>query len=636
MSIRTKLVAVLTLILTVAMGTTGGVLIARQARHDRALVAVKQELLVEHAAFALQENLSVAARELTRLSKLPEIDPADNDLDPERELLYASHENSVIFKELRVLDPNGRVSLVQPVGAEAPGKSYADRTWFADARKADQPFFYTVPEHGARAEGIAVIVPLRAQGKFVGAIQGILDLGNDRFLTPELRHAAGDDGEFAVIDRDGRVIFPTEGSVGRQDLAAPGSPWANVFEEVVQRRAGTMHLSQDGAEQLYAFAPVGLGTWGVAMRWPSRALYADVQRQVKMAALLLGFGIVLAGLLGVLFAAYLSRPITELGEVAGRLARGEPGGAKRSGRSDEIGALNNAFAQMEEELSARDQKIREDMETISRWSATLEERVASRTRELEIAQARLLDVERFAAMGKTSAAIAHELRNALNGLGMCVDLVLADTPASAGTRRVRGQISRELSRLRNITDSLLVFSRTPRLDAAPCDLNALVQQALDVLADDVAESGVAVTTELDGGGAPLSVTCDGYKVQGVVINLVKNAIEAMATRPLDVAGSGEPAAPPTERRVRVATLRGKGAVTIEVADNGPGVSAEARTHLFEPFFTTKVTGTGLGLTTARRLIEAHGGTIEAVECAAGACFRVTIPEGAAAGQSTAA
>src|SRR4051812_16906891 len=154
MSIRTKLVAVLALILTVAMGTTGGVLIAQQARHDRALVGVKQQLLVEHAAFALQENLSVAARELTRISKLPEIDPADNNLDPERELLYSAHENSVFFKELRVLDADGRVSLVQPVEAEPAGRSYADRTWFADARKADQPFFYTVPEHGARAEAI--------------------------------------------------------------------------------------------------------------------------------------------------------------------------------------------------------------------------------------------------------------------------------------------------------------------------------------------------------------------------------------------------------------------------------------------------------------------------------------------------
>src|SRR5205085_8763968 len=126
---------------------------------------------------------------------------------------------------------------------------------------------------------------------------------------------------------------------------------------------------------------------------------------------------------------------------------------------------------MEAELRERDQKIREDLDTISRLNASLEERVAARTRELEAAQARLLEVERFAAMGKTAAAIAHELRNALNGLGMCVDLVLADLPPPvAGARpqsapmRVRAQIHHEIARLRDITDSLLTFARMPRIE----------------------------------------------------------------------------------------------------------------------------------------------------------------------------
>ncbi len=624
MSIRTKLVAALSLILTAAMATTGAVLIVEHARHDRALIREEKLLSVEHAAFAMQENLSVAARELVRLSKLPEVDPADNDIDPERELLYSAHQNSVFFKELRVLDGSGRISLVQPEGAEEPGRSYADRAWFADARKADQPFFYSVPEHGTRAEAIAVIVPLRAQGKFVGAIQGILDLQTDKLMTPEARHSAGPDGEFAVVDRDGRVIFP----FGGQGLWSEASGWAPAFRELGRGRSGTLRArSAGGEEYLYAYHPVGVGTWGMAMRWPWRVLNADTEQQVRLTVLLLLGGILLASLFAVPFAAYIARPLVSLGEIARRLARGERGGAEPSRRGDEVGALYNAFHQMETDLAARDQKIHEDMETISRLNASLEERVRERTRALELAQARLVDAERFAAMGKTAAAIAHELKNALNGLGMCVDLVLAET--RGGSPRVRAQIHREIARLRDVTESLLSFSRTPRIERAPWDVNQLVREALEVLAEQVSDGAVEVETALHEGGAPLVVDCDGYKLQGVLINLIKNAVEAMGTHPLDLAAAGDASAreiAARTRRLQVKTRRDGERAVVEVADTGPGVSAEARAHLFEPFFTTKVTGTGLGLATARRVIDAHGGTLSCVEgTAVGALFRVEIP-----------
>ncbi|HSS40845.1 MAG TPA: HAMP domain-containing sensor histidine kinase, partial [Polyangia bacterium] len=98
-----------------------------------------------------------------------------------------------------------------------------------------------------------------------------------------------------------------------------------------------------------------------------------------------------------------------------------------------------------------------------------------------------------------------------------------------------------------------------------------------------------------------------HKVQGVVVNLVKNAIEAGKT-------------------VDVSLGVADGEAIIEVADDGPGLSAEAREHLFEPFFTTKPNGTGLGLPTSRRFVEAHGGRIEVDRAPqGGALFRVRLP-----------
>jgi signal transduction histidine kinase len=253
---------------------------------------------------------------------------------------------------------------------------------------------------------------------------------------------------------------------------------------------------------------------------------------------------------------------------------------------------------MEASIQKRDQELREA-------AALLEQRVVDRTRELTAAQQALVEAERFAAMGKTSAAIAHELKNTLNGLGMAVELIVQEPANQARVARLHPQVTREIARLRDVVDSLLSFSRVPRIERARADLAELVVTARDLLSDLIAERGAEVALDAP---ASLPAVCDGHKLQGVVVNLMKNAVEAGRTVRVSVAAAGSDA-------------------LIEVEDDGPGLSAAAREHLFEPFFTTKPNGTGLGLPTSRRYVEAHGGAIEAGTSVAlgGARFRVVIP-----------
>jgi signal transduction histidine kinase len=265
--------------------------------------------------------------------------------------------------------------------------------------------------------------------------------------------------------------------------------------------------------------------------------------------------------------------------------------------TEEISVLLGAFEHMERAIAKRDQELREA-------AGLLEQRVAARTAELVAIQAALVEAERFAAMGKTSAAIAHELKNALNGLGMAVELIAQDPANQARVARLRPQVVGEIARLRDVVDSLLSFSRSPRIERAPADLSAVAARATEAVADLVADRGVALTVH-----APpsLPARCDAHKIQGVLVNLIKNAVEAGHT----VA-------------VTVGMLDGEAA--LEVADDGPGLSQEAREHLFEPFFTTKPNGTGLGLPTSRRFVEAHGGTIDVGQSdLGGALFRVRLP-----------
>jgi signal transduction histidine kinase len=157
-----------------------------------------------------------------------------------------------------------------------------------------------------------------------------------------------------------------------------------------------------------------------------------------------------------------------------------------------------------------------------------------------------------------------------------------------------------------VVDSLLSFSRSPRIELGSADLVPVIGEARALLADLTADRGTTVTIDTP---PDLPLYCDSHKMKGVLVNLIKNAIEAA-------------------RNVRVSGAVEDSHVVLEVADDGPGLTDDVRKHLFEPFFTTKPNGTGLGLPTSQRYVEAHGGTLEAgvgPSPLGGALFRVRLP-----------
>ena len=201
--------------------------------------------------------------------------------------------------------------------------------------------------------------------------------------------------------------------------------------------------------------------------WPWRTLTENLEQQGLALGGILLFGLVLALIAGVLLAGYLTRPLQALAAGAIRIARGElvPRAERPRARTEEVATLLGAFEDMEKSIRQRDQELRDA-------AALLEERVRERTRELLATQAALVDAERFAAMGKTSAAIAHELKNSLNGLGMAVELIAYEPTNEARVARLRPQVVGEIARLRDVIDSLLSFSRSPRIQRASADLRA--------------------------------------------------------------------------------------------------------------------------------------------------------------------
>jgi signal transduction histidine kinase len=597
LTLRTELTLVLSSLLVVSIGLAGGTAIYQSDRTMRRELTIEHQLFAENRAFALRDNFQILEEELKRLALLPDMLTGKADLLAAQKILSGAHENSVLYNTaVLLLAPDGTCVRSVPDGSAFGGRSFGDRIWFQAARRGSPgPRFYATDEPGL-GRTLKIVQPVERQGQFAGALVGVIALAEDNLISPALHENLPSDTDAVLVDEHGQIIYPAD-----RPRPLPGSGWAAAIAAATRGASGTLTAEASGQQALFAFSPVHSSTkYAVVFSWPWRTLTKNLEQQGLALGGILLFGLVLALIAGVLLAGYLTRPLQALAAGAIRIARGEPVPAadRPRARTEEVATLLGAFEDMEKAIRHRDQELRDA-------AALLEERVRERTRELVATQAALVDAERFAAMGKTSAAIAHELKNSLNGLGMAVELIAYEPTNEARVARLRPQVVGEIARLRDVIDSLLSFSRSPRIERSSTDVMGVVRRAAAQLADLSSERQVEIAVD---GPQALWLQCDSHKLQGVLVNLIKNAIEAAKKIAITVGASDDE-------------------VTIEVADDGPGLSAEARDHLFEPFFTTKPSGTGLGLPTSRRFMEAHGGSLEAGSSKklGGALFRVRLP-----------
>lgn len=231
--------------------------------------------------------------------------------------------------------------------------------------------------------------------------------------------------------------------------------------------------------------------------------------------------------------------------------------------------------------------------------------------QLRSMEDRLQRNERLADLGQVAAGLAHELRNPLASMSGSVEL-LRGAATREEDRRLMDIVLREAGRLDQLVARFLAYSRPAAPRREPVDLARVARETLEVFAHDPAAARVRVAPEL----APTPAWCDADQLRQVLWNLLVNAAQA--------AQAAGPEAPVTIH-VRSAPLPGGGAL-LEVEDEGPGIGPEELARLFTPFFTTKATGTGLGLATVQRVVDAHGGTVSAASVPGrGARFAVRLP-----------
>lgn len=202
----------------------------------------------------------------------------------------------------------------------------------------------------------------------------------------------------------------------------------------------------------------------------------------------------------------------------------------------------------------------------------------------------------LARLGEMAAVIAHEVKNPLAGVRGAIQVIGSRLPAESGDAAVVKEIVARIDGLNDLMKDLLLFARPPQPRPASVQISALVAATADLLIRDPTLRDLHV----DVGGSAPPVRADAEMLKIVFQNLLMNSAHAMQ-------GHGH---------IRVDLASSDAMCRIAFSDSGPGIPPEFRDRIFTPFFTTKARGTGLGLATAKRLVEAHDGRIS-VECPAG-------------------
>ena len=224
---------------------------------------------------------------------------------------------------------------------------------------------------------------------------------------------------------------------------------------------------------------------------------------------------------------------------------------------------------------------------------------------------------RLMSLDAATASIAHEISQPLGAIALNISsalhLLKKAPPDLEEVNACLTATAGDSDRANEIIRSIRTLFKTTAHQMTLIEINRLVQQVLRMVENDLHVQGVTVSTEFQE-DLP-QIRGDPTLLQQVILNLVKNAIEAMGT------------VPTTIKALRLVTTQDRNSVvSLSVQDSGPGITPENATHVFDPFFTTKSSGTGLGLSISWKIIQDHGGDMRLTKTGSNGCtFEITLP-----------
>ncbi len=360
-----------------------------------------------------------------------------------------------------------------------------------------------------------------------------------------------------VFDREGRVRVDSAGEVptGAElaDLARDRLELTQVLEGGARAASQVLFEGSDGRLYKTGYAPLfdeEGKVWGAVAVEAKGEFWAGLQ-ELSGAYAVLTLAVLCALLVAALWmGASIANPLRRLVAAAQVMGRGDLSTPVPPAPTFEVGTLAFELEEMRRALESRDRQLKMML-----------------------------------------AGVAHEVRNPIGGIELFAGLLAEELPAEGEARGHVNRIRSEIDYLKRVVEDFLGFAREQRLARAQLEAADLARAASELVDADARARGVTLAVD----AAPFELEGDESLLTAALVNLVKNAVQA-----------SPPGAPVS---VRGAVLDDGRAYEWTVEDAGAGIRVEQQERIFEPFFTTREKGTGLGLPLARKIVQAHGGSL---------------------------
>lgn len=237
-------------------------------------------------------------------------------------------------------------------------------------------------------------------------------------------------------------------------------------------------------------------------------------------------------------------------------------------------------------LLEREQYLHE----IEEWNAELERRVAEKSRELELAQSEMIQVEKLATLGHLAAGLTHEIRNPLNSINLFAQILRNNCDTSPQHVDFLQRIQSEIDRIDTLLIKLLSVSRSQHRVHSAVQISMIAQEVLRSFQPQIDLQGISLHQEI---AQIPTFFAEEEDIRSIFTNLIVNALHAM----------------PEGGKLWVRVVLEQGSVKVEIGDNGCGIPVELQARVFDPFFTTRPKGTGFGLSIVLRIIKTYNGKI---------------------------
>ena len=542
----------------------------------------QQFLVAELASQSLNEMFTTFHRDLDLVVSLFEGKEVNQrraeEVKGSLKKIYGSLVNTPII-ELVVFDRNGVVVAIEPHDTFTLGRSYAWRDYYRWAKENKEPGrMYLTPFmrlEGGRHRGVKELIVAEGiygpRGEFRGVVTCTLNF-DEMARRHVLSVRVGKHGHAWLIDSSNRTILvdPNGKIAGKSFEEALLHKWPRLYNLLISAgdgKPGSGWYDYEDPDapakqvrKLVSYHPVRLENrlWILGVATPEREVEAllssFLQRQEAISTTLL---------------------VTILGGATLLLA------------------------------------------LLFNWNRSLSTQVGLHTRALSEAHSRLestfdelLVAKKVAAVGHLALGLVHEIRNPLSAIQMNMQMIRKKIDPSGVLSENFSIVDGEIQRLNRLLKDVMDFARPRPLRLQSVDLGEIVGRLIRLMSQRLAEERIHVEISME---SPLPLVCDPEQIHQVLLNLVLNAIEAMA----DVTH---------DRCLDITAYRKDGQAHILVSDTGGGILKDKSEQLFDPFYTTRTSGGGLGLSILQTIVVRHGGSVTvASEPGLGATFTVILP-----------